>query len=104
MQHDFNKPPHVNGPQDTAKKNRLPIYILVIVGIFLAALVIYMIGDRDPDPSEAPPSHPNPEMSQPSMNNSSPAVAGGDEATAVDQSSATATDTDTADVSTAADR
>jgi hypothetical protein len=92
MQHDFNKPPHTNGPQDTVKKNRLPIYILIAVGIFLAALVVYMIGDRDPDSSEAPPQHPNAEMEQASMNNTTPAVAGNTEATAVD-STATATDT-----------
>ncbi len=49
-----------------------------------------MIGDRDPDSSEAPPQHPNAEMEQASMNNTTPAVAGNTEATAVDS---TATDT-----------
>ncbi len=32
--HDFSKPPHVTSPEETAKKRRLPVYILIIVGLF----------------------------------------------------------------------
>ena len=39
--HDFSKPqPHVASQKEVAKKRKLPIYILVIVGIFLIALLI----------------------------------------------------------------
>lgn len=47
MTHDFNKPPHVNSPEDTNRKKRIPLFILLIVGIFLASLIFYMIADRD---------------------------------------------------------
>ena len=38
--HDFSKPPHVTSPEETAKKRRLPVYILIIVGLFLLALAV----------------------------------------------------------------
>lgn len=47
MTHDFNKPPHVNSPEDVNRKKRIPVFILIIVGIFLASLIFYMIADRD---------------------------------------------------------
>ena len=50
MTHDFNKPPHVNNPEDTNRKKRIPVFILIIVGIFLASLIFYMIADRDTPP------------------------------------------------------
>ena len=50
MTHDFNKPPHVNSPEDTNRKKRIPVFILIIVGIFLASLIFYMIADRDTPP------------------------------------------------------
>ena len=45
--HDFSKPqPHVASQEEVAKKRKLPIYILVIVGIFLIALLVYMVADH----------------------------------------------------------
>ncbi|WP_336169223.1 hypothetical protein [Acinetobacter sp. 161(2023)] len=50
--HDFSKPPHVTSPEETAKKRRLPVYILVIVGLFLLALIVYMVADHNPTPKK----------------------------------------------------
>ena len=45
--HDFNKPhPHVASQEELSKKRKLPVYILIIVGIFLVALLIYMVADH----------------------------------------------------------
>ena len=50
--HDFSKPqPHVASPKEVAKKRKLPIYILVIVGIFLIALLVYMVADHSANPT-----------------------------------------------------
>ncbi|WP_411684217.1 flagellar basal body-associated FliL family protein [Acinetobacter indicus] len=105
MSHDFNKPPHVTSAEEVQKKKRMPVFILIAVGVFLLALVVYMFADRDPKPSEAPPGHPNANVEQATPNNSTPAMAeegvatigvDGDIGTAVDGDSATATDGDTA--------
>lgn len=60
MVHDFNKPPHVEGAEEKQQKRRLPVYILIVVGIFLAALIFYMFVDMNPSPGEtsADPSIP----------------------------------------------
>lgn len=34
MPHDLNKPPHVNSAEDIKRKKRIPVYMLVLVGIF----------------------------------------------------------------------
>lgn len=44
MPHDFNKPSHVQTPEERQKKKRVPLYILALVGIFLIALLFYMFG------------------------------------------------------------
>ena len=50
--HDFSKPqPHVASQEEVAKKRKLPIYILVIVGIFLIALLVYMVADHAANPT-----------------------------------------------------
>ena len=50
--HDFSKPQlHVASQKEVAKKRKLPIYILVIVGIFLIALLIYMVADHSANPT-----------------------------------------------------
>ena len=54
MPHDLNKPPHVNSAEDIKRKKRIPVYMLLLVGIFLLALLIYMMADRKPSASEAP--------------------------------------------------
>ena len=43
MTHDFNRPPHVTSTEEVTQKKRLPVYILAIVGVFLLALVLYML-------------------------------------------------------------
>ncbi len=50
--HDFSKPSHVTSPEETAKKRRLPVYILIIVGLFLIALIVYMVADHSKTPKE----------------------------------------------------
>jgi len=95
MPHDFNKPSHVQTPEERQKKKRVPLYILALVGIFLIALLFYMFADTKPNPkpnpNEAPPGHPNPSAEPATPNNSTTATAG-DEATANDSNTATATD------------
>ena len=50
--HDFSKPPHVTSPEETAKKRRLPVYILIIVGLFLLALIVYMVAEHNQSPKQ----------------------------------------------------
>ncbi|SEL82769.1 hypothetical protein [Acinetobacter sp. DSM 11652] len=45
-----NHPTH----NDQKKKSKIPVYILIIVGIFLAAFIFYMLADRDPTPGQIP--------------------------------------------------
>lgn len=41
MMHDFSKPqPHVASKEEIARKRKLPVYMLIIVGLFLLALLI----------------------------------------------------------------
>ncbi len=61
------------------------------IGIFLIALLLYMFADTKPNPTEAPPGHPNPSAELATPNNSTTATAG-DEAVATDSNTATATD------------
>ena len=52
MMHDFSKPqPHVASREEIAKKRKLPVYMLIIVGIFLIALLIYMVADHSANPT-----------------------------------------------------
>lgn len=45
MKHDFTKPTYVQSLADVQKKRRLPIYMLILAGLFLLALIIYMATD-----------------------------------------------------------
>lgn len=45
MRHDFNKPSYVTSSEEISHKNRLPIYMLILVGIFLLSLLIYMLAN-----------------------------------------------------------
>lgn len=45
MRHDFNKPSYITSREDIAHKNRLPIYMLILVGLFLISLLVYMAAD-----------------------------------------------------------
>lgn len=52
MMHDFSKPqPHVASREEIAKKRKLPVYILIIVGVFLIALLLYMVADHSANPT-----------------------------------------------------
>jgi hypothetical protein len=42
MKHDFTKPTYVTSQTDLKQKRRLPIYILMLTGLFLLALILYM--------------------------------------------------------------
>ncbi|WP_122899412.1 hypothetical protein [Acinetobacter sp. B51(2017)] len=75
MQHDHNKSHHAASASETQQKKRLPVYILIIVGVFLAALIFYMTADVKPKPSEAPPGHPNPTAQPAGVTNSQTATA-----------------------------
>lgn len=50
MPHDFDKPPHKTNELEKSEKKRIPVFILIIVGIFLAALIFYMLADRNAAP------------------------------------------------------
>ena len=43
MQHDCNKPSHVTTPEEVKQKKRLPVYMLILVGLFFVALLVYML-------------------------------------------------------------
>ena len=75
MTHDFNRPPHVTSTEEVTQKKRLPVYILAIVGVFLLALVLYMLAGSKPN-------HMN--NSQPVGNTAQTATAQDDTATATD--------------------
>ncbi|WP_347456580.1 hypothetical protein [Acinetobacter thermotolerans] len=75
MANDFNKTPPSDYDEDTRQKKRIPVYILILVGIFLLALLFYMFADIKPTPKEAPPDHPNPAAEPATMNNTAPAQA-----------------------------
>ena len=45
MRHDFSKPSHVTSADEITQKNRLPIYMLILVGLFLLSLLIYMLAN-----------------------------------------------------------
>jgi flagellar biosynthesis/type III secretory pathway M-ring protein FliF/YscJ len=52
MMHDFSKPqPHVASREEIAKKRKLPVYMLIIVGVFLIALLVYMVADHSANPT-----------------------------------------------------
>ena len=52
MMHDFSKPqPHVASREEIAKKKKLPVYMLIIVGGFLIALLVYMVADHSANPT-----------------------------------------------------
>jgi len=99
MTHDFNKPPHVTTAEEKSQKKRLPVYILVLVGIFLVALLVYMFADSKPKPQDAPPTHPDPSAQPATPNNTETtgtATATDDTGTATATDGAVGTNVDTA--------
>ena len=91
MTHDFNKPPHVISATEKTQKKRVPVYILILVGIFLIAVLAYMFADTTPNPSDAPPGHPNP-SAQPATPNNTTTGTSGDQVVSTDSNTATAKD------------
>lgn len=45
MRHDFSKPSHVTSAEEITQKKRLPVYMLILVGLFLVAMLLYMIAN-----------------------------------------------------------
>ena len=54
MAHDFNKESHKTNELEQSEKKRIPVFILIIVGIFLAALIFYMLADKEPQAGQVP--------------------------------------------------
>jgi hypothetical protein len=54
MKHDFNKPPHVTNAEEVKQKKRIPVFMLIIAGIFLASLIFYMLADKEPKAGSVP--------------------------------------------------
>jgi Na+/serine symporter len=44
----------VSNQNEQKKKSRIPIFILIVVGIFLAAFVFYILADREPTTGTVP--------------------------------------------------
>lgn len=97
MVDDFNKKPPLDHQTAVTQKKRIPVYILILVGIFLLALLFYMFADMNPDANDAPAGHPNPNVQPATPNNTTP-VGEPTEANATlgDGTEATATATDDA--------
>ncbi|WP_171334201.1 hypothetical protein [Acinetobacter sp. CFCC 10889] len=45
MKHDFSRPSHAISAEEITQKKRLPVYMLILVGLFLVALLVYMLAD-----------------------------------------------------------
>ena len=76
MVDDFNKVPPSNLEPGGSPRKRIPVYILILVGIFLLAILLYMFAGMSPKPSDAPPGHPNPGAQPATMNSSTTGTAG----------------------------
>ena len=48
MMHDFKKPPFSLSRADIQHKEKLHVYILMLVGFFLLALLLYMFAGMKP--------------------------------------------------------
>ena len=45
--HDFSKPqPYVASKEEIERKRKLPVYMLLLVGVFLIALLVFMLVDN----------------------------------------------------------
>lgn len=76
MINDSKKVSPTNYQEEIKQKKRIPVYILILVGVFLLALLFYMFADMKPDPSDAPPGHPNPNAQPATMNSSTTGTVG----------------------------
>ena len=93
MAHDFNKEPHKMNEIEKAEKKRIPVFILIIVGIFLAALIFYMLADKEPQAGQVPADTSIPAVQQ---NQDSTATATATDSSVVNTTNAVAEDTATA--------
>src|SRR5690606_5540522 len=75
MANDFNKTPPSDYDEENRKKKRNPVYILILVGVFLLALLIYIFADMNQKSSDAPLDHPTPDIDTATMNDTTPAQA-----------------------------
>lgn len=91
MPHDFNKEPHKTNELEKAEKKRIPIFILIIIGIFLAALIFYMLADREPKPGQVPA-----DTSVPAVQQNQDTTATATDSSVVNTTNAVAEDTATA--------
>jgi len=78
MVDDFNKRPPLHDQTAITQKKRIPVYILILVGIFLLAVLFYMFADVKPDAPATQPNTPVPATEAPA-NNASPATTPGGE-------------------------
>ena len=76
MVDDFNNKPPLNDHTGDTQKKRIPVYILILVGIFLLAVLFYMFADVEPDAPATQPNTPVPATEAPA-NNSSTTTTGG---------------------------
>lgn len=49
-----NQMTNYNQGSSEQKKKKTPIYILIVVAIFLIAFVFYMLADKEPNPNQLP--------------------------------------------------
>ena len=54
MSQDFKHAASAHMAEGSNQRRKIPVLILIVVGIFLASLIFYMIADRDPKPGEVP--------------------------------------------------
>ncbi|NHB57584.1 hypothetical protein [Acinetobacter shaoyimingii] len=71
MTHDFNKPPHVTTQEEVKQKKRIPVFILILVGIFLASFIFYIVSDKNPKGKSVPANENVPAVQDPNSSNNS---------------------------------
>lgn len=75
----------------STQRRKIPVFILILVGIFLAAMIFYMLSDREPKPGQIPADTSIPATQADGSNNTATATAVEDTARH-DNNTATATD------------
>lgn len=91
MAHDFNKESHKTNELEQSEKKRIPVFILIIVGIFLAALIFYMLADKEPQAGQVPA-----DTSIPAVQQNQDSTATATDSSVVNTTNAVAEDTATA--------
>ena len=91
MAHDFNKESRKTNELEQSEKKRIPVFILIIVGIFLAALIFYMLADKEPQAGQVPA-----DTSIPAVQQNQDSTATATDSSVVNTTNAVAEDTATA--------